>query len=81
MLGLANAVMWPAIFPLAINGLGRFTQVGSAWLVMGIAGGAIIPQLYGLLEKGMGYQAAFPILMIPCYLYLLYYAMIGYKPR
>jgi len=80
-LGLANAVMWPAIFPLAINGLGRFTQIGSAWLVMGIAGGAIIPQCYGLLEKSIGYQAAFLVLMLPCYLYLLYYAMRGYRPR
>ncbi len=81
LLGLANAVMWPAIFPLAINGLGRFTQVGSAWLVMGIAGGAVIPQIYGLLEKSMGYQTAFPVLMVPCYLYILYYAMSGYRPR
>lgn len=81
LLGLANAVMWPAIFPLAINGLGRFTQIGSAWLVMGIAGGAIIPQVYGLLEKSIGYQAAFPILMMPCYLYILYYAMRGYRAR
>ncbi len=81
LLGLANAVMWPAIFPLAINGLGRFTQMGSAWLVMGIAGGAIIPQCYGLLEKSMGYQTAFLVLMLPCYLYILYYAMVGYRPR
>jgi MFS transporter, FHS family, L-fucose permease len=81
LLGLANAVMWPAIFPLAINGLGRFTQVGSAWLVMGIAGGAIIPQIYGLLEKSIGYQTAFPVLMLPCYLYILYYAMRGYRAR
>jgi len=81
LLGLANAVMWPAIFPLAINGLGRFTQIGSAILVMGIAGGALIPQLYGLLEKSSGYQSAFLICMLPCYLYILYYATWGYKPR
>lgn len=81
LLGLANAVMWPAIFPLAINGLGKFTQIGSAWLVMGIAGGAIIPQAYGLLEENIGYQAAFLALMLPCYLYLLYYAMRGYRAR
>ncbi len=81
LLGLANAVMWPAIFPLAINGLGRFTQIGSAYLVMGIAGGAIIPQIYGLLEKSMGYQAAFLVLMLPCYGYILYYAMRGYRAR
>ncbi|MCC7504286.1 MAG: sugar MFS transporter [Saprospiraceae bacterium] len=81
LLGLANAIMWPAIFPLAINGLGRFTQIGSALLVMGIAGGAVMPQLYGLLEKPVGHQAAFQIVMLPCYLYILYYAVWGYKPR
>jgi glucose/galactose transporter len=81
LLGLANAVMWPAIFPLAINGLGRFTQIGSAILVMGIAGGALIPQLYGLLDKSLGHQSAFLICMLPCYLYILYYATWGHKPR
>ncbi len=45
-LGFANAMMWPAIFPLAIQGLGRFTEYGSALLIMGIAGGAVIPQLF-----------------------------------
>lgn len=80
-LGLANAVMWPAIFPLAINGLGRFTQIGSALLIMGIAGGALLPQLYGLLEPEVGYQAAFLITVLPCYLYILYYSVQGYKPR
>ena len=79
LLGLANAVMWPAIFPLAINGLGRFTQTGSALLIMGIAGGALIPQLYGLLEQPAGYRSAFLIAMLPCYLYILYFAAIGYK--
>lgn len=80
-LGLANAVMWPAIFPLAINGLGRFTQIGSALLVMGIAGGAIMPQLYGLMESSLGHQLALQITMLPCYIYILFYATIGYKPR
>ena len=81
LLGLANAVMWPAIFPLAINGLGRFTQIGSAWLIMGIAGGALIPQAYGVLEKNIGFQAAFLVLMLPCYLYILFYAMRGHRLR
>jgi MFS transporter, FHS family, L-fucose permease len=81
LLGLANAVMWPAIFPLAITGLGRFTQIGSAYLVMGIAGGAVIPQVYGVLEQRIGYQSAFLWLMLPCYLYILYYAVRGYRPR
>lgn len=81
LLGLANAPMWPAIFPLAINKLGRFTKIGSALLVMGIAGGAILPQLYAQLKSqfGMANNLAFLICMLPCYAYILYYAMAGYK--
>lgn len=80
LLGLANAVMWPAIFPLAINGLGRFTQIGSALLIMGIAGGALLPQLYGYLAEleSVGHQKAFLATMLPCYVYILYYAVRGY---
>ena len=79
LLGFSNAVMWPAIWPLAIDGLGRFTKIGAALLIMGIVGGAILPPLYGKLSeafdsKQMGYW-----LMIPCYLYILYYSMKGYK--
>ncbi|KQC00191.1 sugar MFS transporter [Pedobacter sp. Hv1] len=81
LLGLANAPMWPAIFPLAINKLGRFTKIGSALLVMGIAGGAILPQIYAQLKSqfGMANNLAFLICMLPCYAYILYYAMAGYK--
>ncbi len=78
-LGFANAVMWPAIFPLGIAGLGKHTAMGSALLIMGIAGGAIVPQIYGALLPSMGYAAAFCVTMIPCYLYILYFAMAGYK--
>jgi MFS transporter, FHS family, L-fucose permease len=79
LLGLANALMWPAIFPLAIDGLGRFTKIGSALLIMGIAGGAIIPQIYGKLALSMAPQAAFLACMLPCYLYILYFSMRGFK--
>jgi FHS family L-fucose permease-like MFS transporter len=79
LLGLANALMWPAIFPLAIDGLGRFTKIGSALLIMGIAGGAIIPQIYGKLALVIEPQAAFLYCMIPCYVYILYFSMRGYK--
>jgi len=80
-LGFANAIMWPAIFPLAIRGLGRFTQTGSALLVMGISGGAIIPQLYAVLKHYAPeyFQGFFALLMIPCYLYILYFAISGHK--
>ncbi|HET6396002.1 MAG TPA: sugar MFS transporter [Pseudoxanthomonas sp.] len=78
-LGFANAMMWPAIFPLAIRGLGRFTETGSALLVMGIAGGAIIPQLFAVLKQHFDFQAVFAALTVPCYLYILYYALRGHR--
>jgi FHS family L-fucose permease-like MFS transporter len=80
LLGLANALMWPAIFPLAIAGLGKFTKTGSAMLIMGIAGGALLPVLYGRLADSIGTQMAY-VIALPCYLYILYYAIAGYKPR
>jgi len=80
-LGLANALMWPSIFPLAINRLGRFTELGSALLIMGIAGGAVIPLLFGYLKSTINFQLVFLALMLPCYLYILYYATRGYKVR
>ena len=78
-LGFANAMMWPAIFPLAIRGLGRLTETGSALLVMGIAGGAVIPQLFAVLKQHHDFQLVFAALVVPCYLYILYYARRGHR--
>jgi len=78
-LGLANALMWPAIFPMAIKGLGKFTEKGSAILIMGIAGGAIIPKIFASLKDEHDFQLVFCLLMIPCYLYIFYFAVKGYK--
>ncbi|MDN4481870.1 glucose/galactose MFS transporter, partial [Demequina muriae] len=78
-LGFANAMMWPAIFPLAIRGLGRHTEVGSALLIMGIAGGAIVPQLFAHLKQHANFQLVFTGLMVPCYLYILFYGLRGYR--
>ena len=78
-LGFANAMMWPAIFPLGIRGLGRHTELGSAVMVMGIAGGAVVPQLYAVLKQHLDFQLVFLMLMVPCYLYILYFAKIGHK--
>jgi MFS transporter, FHS family, L-fucose permease len=78
LLGLANSLMWPAIFPLAIDGLGKFTKTGSALLIMAIAGGAILPLLYGKLSESWNTQQAYWI-MVPCYLFILYYAMKGHR--
>jgi glucose/galactose transporter len=80
LLGLANALMWPSIWPLAIADLGKFTKGGSALLVMGIAGGAIIPLLYGRLADLWNPQHAYWI-MVPIYLYIFYYATKGHKIR
>jgi len=78
-LGFANAMMWPAIFPLAIHGLGRLIERGSALLIMGIAGGAVIPQLFAMLKQHLHFQLVFLLLMVPCYLYILYYARRGHR--
>jgi glucose/galactose transporter len=80
LLGLANALMWPAIWPLALNGLGRFTKAGSSLLVMGIAGGAVIPLLYGALADAFNAQQAYWI-MVPCYVFIWFYAVKGSKIR
>ncbi len=77
-LGLANALVWPAIWPLAIAGLGRHLKTGSAFLIMAIAGGALLPLLYGELSATptIGPQQAYWI-MVPCYLFILWYARKG----
>lgn len=82
LLGLANSLMWPAIFPLSIRGLGGYTEHGSALLIMGIGGGAVLPYVYGKLGEGLGLQQAYALL-IPCYLYILFFALKGhaYQPK
>ncbi len=80
LLGLANSLMWPAIWPLALAGLGRFTKVGSSLLIMGIAGGAILPLVYGGLVDRYDAQQAYWI-MVPCYAFILFYAAIGHRIR
>ncbi|APG60645.1 sugar MFS transporter [Christiangramia salexigens] len=80
LLGLANALMWPAIWPLALADVGRFTKAASSLLVMGIAGGAIIPLAYGALADIWSAQAGYWV-MVPCYLFILYFSTVGYKLR
>lgn len=81
ILGFTNSVMWPAIWPLALTGVGRFTKIGGALLVMGIVGGAVLPPLYGKVAEWMHSKQLAYIIMIPCYLYILYYALKGYRPK
>jgi len=80
LLGLANALVWPAIWPLAIEGLGKFTKTGSALLIVGIAGGAVLPRVWANLGeiKSIGFQQAFWI-MVPCYLFIFYFGAAGHK--
>ena len=80
VVALACSLMWPALWPLAMADLGRFTKKGSSLLVVAIVGGAVIPAVFGLLKDNVGCQDAYWIL-IPCFLYILYYALIGYKVR
>ncbi len=85
----SNALMWPAIWPLAIKDLGRFTKAGASMLVMAIVGGAIIPLIFGFIVDAVktgeealvgDYQAAYWV-MVPCYLFILYFASWGHKIR
>jgi MFS transporter, FHS family, L-fucose permease len=82
-LGFSNAALWPAIFPLGIRDLGRFTNTGSALLIMGIVGGAIIPPFYGYLYghsiMGLDFRSAFLVIMVVCYAYILWFGLIGHK--
>lgn len=78
LLGLANSLVWPAVWPLALEGVGRFTSAASGLLVMGIAGGAIIPLAYGQLADMYSTTQAYWI-ALPCYLFLLYYGVHGHR--
>jgi MFS transporter, FHS family, L-fucose permease len=80
ILGLSNSLMWSAIWPLALNGLGRFTKIGGSILVMGLCGSAIVPLSYGYFADHFNPHTAYWILM-PCYIYLGYYAWYGYSIR
>jgi FHS family L-fucose permease-like MFS transporter len=76
--GLFNSVMWPCIFPMSVEGLGRFTSHGSGILIMMVVGGAIVPEIQGLLADKFGYQPSFAIVLL-CYLYILFFALRGYR--
>lgn len=74
--GLACSIMWPAIFSLALLGLGKYTAQGSAFLIMMILGGGIIPPIQGKLSDlaGVGIQLSY-IIPLLCFVYLIYYAV------
>lgn len=78
LLGFANALVWPAIWPLALHGLGRFIKTGSAMLIMAIAGGAILPLVWGKIADDYTSQAAYWV-MIPLYIFIFFYSTKWYK--
>lgn len=80
LLGLANSLVWAGIWPLALDGLGRFTKLGASIMIMGLCGNAIMPLLYGALADTWDLRQAYWVLF-PCYLYLVYYAFHGHKLR
>jgi glucose/galactose transporter len=81
LLGFANALVWPAIWPMALNGLGSFTNIGSALLIMGISGGAILPLIYGTIAETSGNSQLAYAVMLPCYLIIIWYSLKGHKIR
>lgn len=80
LLGFSNAVVWPAVWPLALEGLGKFTSKGSALLIMGISGGALLPLVYGFLSESLNGQSAY-WMMLPIYAFILFYAVKGHKMK
>jgi glucose/galactose transporter len=80
LLGLANSLIWAGIWPLALDGLGKFTKIGASILIMGLCGNAILPLIYGYLADLFDLQKAY-IVLIPCYIYLIFYAIKGHQIR
>ena len=80
VMALGCSLLWPALWPLAMTDLGRFTKSGSALLTMAMAGGAVIPTLFGYLKDSFGAQNAY-WLALPCFLFIFYYGLAGYKIR
>ncbi|MCE5347663.1 MAG: sugar MFS transporter [Bacteroidales bacterium] len=78
LLGLSNSLMWSTIWPLALNGLGRFTKMGGSILIMGLCGSAILPIIYGYFADLFNPRLAYWVLL-PCYIYLSFYAYYGYR--
>lgn len=81
LMGMAHALVWPAVWPLALDGLGKFTAQGSALLIMGICGGAILPLVFGKVAHFAGDTQVAYWVGLPCYLFILFYAVKGHKMR
>ena len=80
VLGLSNAMMWPAIWPMAIADLGKFTKMGSSFLVTGLIGGAFLPLAFGYVADVVSYRIAYSV-CLPAYIFIMYFALLGSKIR
>lgn len=80
LMALGCSLMWPALWPLAMVDLGKFTKAGSSLLTMAIAGGAVMPWVQGLVQDAFSYQTSYWV-SVPCFLFILYYGLAGYKIR
>ncbi|HEX6224243.1 MAG TPA: sugar MFS transporter [Chryseolinea sp.] len=80
LLGFANSLVWAGIWPLALDGLGKFTKLGASVMIMGLCGNAIMPLFYGYFADIFNERLAYWVLF-PCYLYLVFYAFRGYALR
>jgi glucose/galactose transporter len=80
LLGLANSLIWAGIWPLALDGLGRFTKLGASVMIMGLCGNAIMPLFYGYFADLFSLREAYWVIL-PCYLFLVFYAAYGHKIR
>lgn len=80
LLGLANSLVWAGIWPLALDGLGRFTKLGASIMIMGLCGNAIMPLFYGYFADLYDVRIAYWVLF-PCYLYLVFYSVYGHRIR
>jgi FHS family L-fucose permease-like MFS transporter len=89
LISFSNSLMWPAIWPLAMKDLGKFTKVGASLLVTAIVGGAVVPLIFGTIVDAVkiteqavvaNYQTAYWV-MVPCYVFILYFAISGHKIR
>jgi fucose permease len=89
LISFSNSLMWPAIWPLAMKDLGKFTKAGGSLLVTAIVGGAVVPLIFGTIVDAVktteeavvgNYQTAYWV-MVPCYLFILYFAISGHKIR
>jgi FHS family L-fucose permease-like MFS transporter len=80
LLGFANSLVWAGIWPLALEGLGKYTKLGASIMIMGLCGNAILPLIYGYYADTLDPRSAYWVL-VPCYLFLVFYAVYGHKIR